>query len=111
MTADHSPVAYTDFLAADTRRHGDALELGHDYTDNQDNRYRACWYAETGEMTIELIPDFDALDLEDFHAGIATAEVIARFDRDELESRLGTWPQLTRCWPRTVRRLRELVSA
>ncbi len=108
---DQAPVAYADFLTADPRRRGDALELGHDFTDEQGNRYRACWYAETTEMTIELIPDFDALEVDDFHAGIATAEVVGRFDRHELEDRLGPWPQLTRCWPRTVRRLRELASA
>lgn len=32
---------YTDFLDADPRRRGDALELGHDWRDD-DELYRVC---------------------------------------------------------------------
>lgn len=40
-------VRYADFLDADARRRGDALELGHDWHDGP-HRYRACWYEQTG---------------------------------------------------------------
>lgn len=101
--------SYEAFLAADPRRRGDALEIGIDFTDQDDNRYRVCWYAETGELTIESI-DLDALDLEDFHQGVTSVAIAARLDREELEDRLGAWPQVEHARPRTLSRLRELLD-
>lgn len=102
-------VNYESFLNADPRRRGDALELGHDFTDEHGARYRVCWYADTGELTIEGI-DADELDLEDFGRGIITVQVAANFDRATLERRLGTWPQIERCRPRTLAKLRERLA-
>lgn len=111
MSRKTSPILpYQEFLAAVPGRRGDALEIGHDFTDEHDNRYRVAWYAHTGELTFERITDPDTLDLEDFHHGIATAQVIAQLDRAELEDRLGAWPQVEHCQPRTLARVRELLT-
>lgn len=103
-------VRYADFLDARPGRRGDALELGHDWRDG-DDRYRACWYRETGELTIERLDPDAALALEDFHGGIAgPVEVLARFtSRAELERALGRWPNAAPDQPRTVEALRELA--
>jgi len=72
-------VRYADFLDADARRRGDALELGHDWQDGH-HRCRACWYQATGELTIERLADGGVhLDLEDFHQGVrGPIEILAR---------------------------------
>lgn len=103
-------LSYETFLRQDRRRRGDALELGADFTDDAEGRYRVCWYAETGELTIEQI-DPDALDLEDFDKGVLAVEITARLDRPSLERRLGAWPQIEHCRPRTLARLRERLAA
>lgn len=100
---------YETFLAADPRRRGDALEIGHDFTDEHGERCRVCWYRETGEVTIERV-DFDAIDLEDFHQGVLSAQVAATVDRATLEQQLGAWPQVEHCQPRTIARLRERLA-
>lgn len=111
MPDETSPnLAYADFLNADPRRCGDALEIGHDFTDPAGDRHRVCWYAETGELTIERLVHPDALDLEDFHEGIATAQVLTRIDRPTLERLLGVWPQVERLRPHTIQRLHELLE-
>lgn len=76
-------------------------------------RYRACWYSETGELTIERLDPDAELALEDFHRGIAgPVEVLAHFaSRAELESALGGWPNAAPDQPRTVGMLRELTRA
>lgn len=102
-------LSYEAFLDADARRRGNALEIGHDFTDEHGDRFRVCWYAETGEVTIERI-DFDALDLEDFHRGVLSVEIAAQVDRATLERQLGAWPQVEHCQPRTVARLRERLA-
>lgn len=107
------PVPYDTFLTEDPRRRqGEALEIGHDFADEAGGRYRVCWYAETAELTFERLEhdDVEALDLEDFHRGIATAEVVAQFDRETLERVLGAWPQVEHCEPRTLARVRELLT-
>lgn len=103
-------VRYVDFLEAHPGRHGDALELGHDWRDG-DERYRVCWYSETGELTIERLDPDAVLTLEDFHRGIAgPVEVIAHFaSRADLEAAVGRWPNAAPDKPRTVEALRELA--
>lgn len=103
-------VRYADYLDADPGRRGDALELGHDWRDGGD-RYRACWYPATGELTIERLDPDAELALEDFHRGIAgPVEVLARFaSRAELERALGPWPNAAPDHPRSVESLRELT--
>lgn len=83
-----------DFLAADPRRRGDALELGHRWRDEK-GRYRVCWYQETGELTAERLAEDAELDLEDFHEGVnGPVEVLARVQtREELERLVGPWPR------------------
>jgi hypothetical protein len=108
---DRAPmVSYEEFLEADARRRGDALELGHDFTDDAGARYRVCWYAATGELTVESINP-DALDLENFGQGVTAVCVAAQLDRATLERRLGPWPQIERCRPRTLARLRQQLDA
>jgi len=87
-------VRYRDFLAADPRRRGDAFELGHQWRDGHE-RYRVCWYEETGELTAERLAEDAELDLEDFHKGVeGPVEVLAHIEtREELERLLGPWPQ------------------
>lgn len=103
-------VSYESFLNADPRRRsGDALELGHDFTDERGARYRVCWYAATGELTIERI-DPDGINLEDFGKGVLSVEVVTALDRATLERRLGSWPQLERCRPHTLAHLRAQLA-
>lgn len=99
---------YADFLEADPRRKGDALELGHDWHDG-DERYRVCWYEETGELTAERLTSDQELELEDFHRGVAgPVEIIARVhSRERLNELLGAWPSADR--PHTLDRLRKLA--
>jgi hypothetical protein len=109
-----APVAYVryqDFLDADSGRRGDALELGHDWREG-DDRYRACWYRATGELTIERLDPDTELALEDFHRGIAgPVEVLAHFaSRAELERALGRWPNAAPDRPRTVKSLRAMAA-
>ena len=103
-------VRYEDFLDADPRRCGDALELGIDWRDGED-RYRACWYEATGELTLERLSDAERLDLEDFYRGVSgPVEVLRRIpDRRELDRLLGAWPNSVPGGPRTVERLRAMV--
>ncbi len=102
---------YRDFLDADERRRGDALEFGHDWRGPQ-GRYRVCWYQDTGELTAERLSETQPLDLEDFHQGVAgPVLIIGRIpSRAQLDRLLGTWPQLTLEPPRNIRRLRELIA-
>lgn len=102
---------YQDFLTADPRRFSDALELGHDWFDGH-RRYRACWYEETGELTLEGLDDPPQLDVDDFHSGVrGPVQVIAVIpSRRQLEALLGPWPGVERARPRTVSRLRRLTS-
>ncbi len=104
-------VRYADFLDDDPGRRGDALELGHDWLDGED-RYRACWYPATGELTIERLDPNAELALEDFHQGISgPVEVVARFaTRAELERALGAWPNPAPDRRRTVDSFRELAQ-
>ncbi|HST37958.1 MAG TPA: hypothetical protein VLK58_00550 [Conexibacter sp.] len=112
MTADENTtvLTYDAFLRDDERRRGDALEIGADFTDEAGNPHRVCWYADTGELTIERI-DPDALDVEDFHQGVLAVEVAAQLDRAQLEAQLGARPQFDRCQPRTIARLRQRLAA
>lgn len=100
------------FLAADARRRGDALELGHDWLD-RDGRYRVCWYAATSELTAERLDPDASLDLADFNAGVSgPVRVLAVIrTRHELESLVGRWPAVGRARPRTLARLRALISS
>lgn len=84
---------YEEFLDADPRRRGDALEFGHRWRDG-DGRYRVCWYEQTGELTAERLAEGAELELEDFHAGVeGPVEVLARIKtRAELERLVGPWP-------------------
>jgi len=59
-------ICYRDFLDADERRRGDALEFGHDWR-GPEGRYRVCWYQHTGELTAERLSETQPLALEDFH--------------------------------------------
>lgn len=105
-------VRYADFLHADPRRRGDALELGHDWRDGP-NRYRACWYHATGELTLERLADGGAhLDLEDFHQGVCgPVEILARIpSRPQLDALLGRWPNIAPHRPRTVTWLRSITE-
>jgi hypothetical protein len=107
------PVSYTDFLTADPRRGGgSALEIGHDFADEDSRRFRVVWYSATGELTFERLEGdtFDALSVEDFAAGIAAVEVVAQLDRDTLEHVLGEWPEVEHCQPRTLARVRERLA-
>lgn len=100
---------YGDFLEADPRRKGDALELGHDWRDG-DERYRVCWYEETGELTAERLGSDQELELEDFHRGVAgPVEIIARVQsRERLNQLLGEWPNIPDR-PHTLGRLRKVA--
>lgn len=104
-------VRYEDFLDADPRRRGDALELGIDWRDGA-QRYRACWYEATGELTLERLSDAERLDLEDFHRGVSgPVEILRRIPtRDELDRLLGLWPNVAPGQPRAVNQLRALVD-
>lgn len=108
------PIAYAryaDFLDADTRRRGDALEFGHDWHDGP-YRCRACWYEATGELTIERLTDGGVhLDLEDFHQGVCgPVEILALIPtRAALETLLGRWPNVAPNRPRTVAWLRSIT--
>lgn len=104
-------VRYQDFLEADPRRRGDALELGHQWRDGT-HRYRVCWYEETGELTIERLDADGSLELEDFHGGVSgPVEVIREVkDRQTLEALLGRWPNIAPGEPRTLSRLRERLA-
>ncbi len=104
--------SYADFLQADPRRRGDALELGIDWRDGE-SYYRACWYRATGEVTLERLTSPHDLDVEDFHQGISgSVEVLRRIPRQEELTRLiGPWPHIARGQPRTVQRLRALLGA
>lgn len=102
--------SYTEFLAADPRRRGDALELGIDWREGA-VRYRVCWYEHTGELTLERLSS-RGLDLEDFYAGVSgPVEILSRVPtRRELSALLGRWPNIAPGEPRTVKRLRELLA-
>lgn len=102
---------YADFLASDPRRLGDALELGANWSDGG-RLYRACWYSETGELTVEQISTTEPLDLEDFHRGIAgPVEVVTHVpDRRELDALVGRWPDVAAGLPRTLATLRQLIG-
>lgn len=101
---------YSDFLGEDPRRRGNALELGHDWRDG-DERYRVCWYEETGELTSERLAAGAVADLEDFHQGVAgPVEVLALIPkREDLDALVGQWPHVAPNQPRTLRWLRELA--
>lgn len=101
---------YADFLEADRRRKGNALELGHDWRDG-DERYRVCWYEETGELTVERLGSARRLDLDDFHRGIAgPVEIVGHVrSREELTELLGEWPNIAPDQPRTLAWLRQLA--
>lgn len=103
---------YAEFLSADPRRRGDALELGHDWREGG-RRFRVCWYAATGEVVAERLATGPALELEDFHRGVeGPVQVVGRCrSRAELESVLGAWPEIACAVPRTVSRLRELLQS
>ncbi|MDO8213915.1 hypothetical protein [Conexibacter sp. CPCC 206217] len=103
---------YADFLLADPRRDGDALECGHDWLDNDNVRYRVCWYSATGELTLERLSRPLALELEDFAAGISgPIEILAILPtRARMERVLGTWPQLALLRSRRVADLRSQVT-
>lgn len=100
---------YQDFLGADPQRRTSALEIGHDWRDGQ-VRYRVCYYTRTGELTAERLSASDPLDLEDFERGVEGVEIIRIIGRAELDRLLGPWPMVPRCRPRTLDRLRELLS-
>ena len=104
-------VRYEDFLDADARRRGDALELGHDWRDGR-HRHRVCWYEATGELTLERLSDSDRLELEDFYRGVSgPVEILRRIPtRGELDRLLGAWPNVAVREPRTVPRLRALLD-
>ncbi len=108
-----SPVyaRYEDFQAADPRRRGDAYELGADWCDQQ-HRYRACWYQQTGELTLERLSDSEPLAVEDFYQGVqGPVEILAHIPtRAELSLLLGEWPNIAPGQPRTVTHLRALVA-
>jgi hypothetical protein len=95
------------FLAGDHRRHGDALELGHDWREGA-HRYRVCWYQQTGELTLERLSPHQRLKLEDFHHGVTgPTEILAHIpSRQELGHILGDWPTVAPHEPRTTRWLR-----
>ena len=101
---------YSDFLDEDPRRRGNALELGHDWRDG-DERYRVCWYEETGELTSERLAADAVPDLDDFHQGVAgPVEVLALLSkREDLEALMGRWPHVAPNQPRTLHWLRELA--
>lgn len=103
-----SYICYADFLDADPRRGGDALELGRDWREGADS-YRVCWYAETGELTAERINPSAELDLEDFHSGIVgPIQVLGCIGtREELTLLVGEWPNVAPSAPRTLAWLRE----
>ncbi|MDP2710344.1 MAG: hypothetical protein Q8O56_03920 [Solirubrobacteraceae bacterium] len=103
---------YADFLAGDSRREGDALELGANWSDGG-KFYRACWYAETGELTFERISAAEPLDLEDFHHGIAgPVEIVTRVpDRRTLDALVGRWPDIAAGLPRRLEALRQLIAS
>ena len=103
-------VRYADFLHADPRRQGNALELGHDWRDGP-RRYRLCWYEETGELTAERLSPGYQLELEDFHHGVhGPVEILARIPtRQELRHLLGDWPNIAPNQPRTLAWLRALA--
>lgn len=83
---------YLDFLEADPRRSGNALELGHRWRE-AGARYRVCWYESTGEITAERISE-GSIDLDDFHRGVlGPVEILGRLPtRQALEDALGPWP-------------------
>lgn len=103
---------YADFLKADPRRRGDALELGADWQ-QAGVRHRACWYEQTGELTLERLSPAEPLEAEDFHTGVSgPVEILRRIPtRAELSRLLGSWPNIAPREPRTVARLRELLTA
>jgi hypothetical protein len=102
---------YRDFLDADARRRGDALEFGHDWR-GPGGRYRVCWYQDTGELTAERLSDTQPLELEDFHHGVeGPVFVLARIpSRAQLDRLVGAWPQVALEPPRTIARLRERIA-
>lgn len=103
---------YADFQAADPRRRrGDAYELGADWCDGR-HSYRACWYQQTGELTLERLSDSEPLAVENFDQGVqGPVEVLAHIPtRAELSLLLGEWPNIAPDQPRTVSRLRALVA-
>ena len=104
--------SYEEFLAADERRRRGALELGHNLS-ARDACWRACWYEQTGELTIEAITNAAAIRADDFYAGISgPVTVLATIaSQVELERILGSWPLLEIWRPRTRRRLHDLVGA
>jgi len=101
--------SYSGFLKQDPRRRAArVLEIGHDWQDDEQRRFRVCYYTATGELTAERLSG--PLDLEDFERGVEGVAIVAVIpSHDELERRLGTWPMVERCQPRTLTRLRELV--
>lgn len=104
-------VRYRDFLDADPRRRGDALELGIDWCDGQ-HYHRACWYQATGELTLERLSTSEAPSAEDFYRGVSgPVEVLRRIStQEQLAGLLGTWPNIAPGEPRTTQRLRSLVG-
>jgi hypothetical protein len=100
---------YAEFLDADDRRHhGKAYECRHDWHDEHGHRHRVCWYAETGELTLEQLSEHQPLDLEDFAAGVTgPIEILTHFDtRTDFERTMGPWPELPRLPARSVDALR-----
>jgi hypothetical protein len=108
---DHD-ASYRDFLDSDRRRYGNALEFGHNWTDESGRRYRVCWYEETGELTAERLSDAEQLDVEDFYQGVAgPIEIIARIStRAQVDRLIGPWPHAVPGYPRTLACLRELAN-
>ena len=104
--------SYKGFLMEDPRRRSErVLEIGHDWHDGERRRFRVCYYTATGELTAERLSASQPLDLEDFDRGVEGVAVVAVIPSPaELEQRLGAWPMVERCQPRTLARLRELVE-
>ena len=102
---------YADFLRADPRREGDALELGADWRDG-DALYRVCWYEGTGELTLERLSADDEADLEDFHRGVSgPVEILRRIaTRGQFDALLGEWPNVAPGERRDVVHLREMLK-
>lgn len=112
MRENAKPVTYEAFLAADSRRTGDAaLEIGHDFTDAEGRRYRIAWYRGTGELTFERLrgDSFESLTTS-YDDGIASVEVVAQLEFAKLEELLGEWPDVVHCEPRTLARVRARLA-
>lgn len=86
------------------------MELGNDWYEGNE-RYRVCWYSQTGELTSERLSSAPDLALEDFHRGIVgPIEILSRFQsRSELEQAIGPWPLPASDSRRSLNSLRRLA--